>query len=944
LREKLLLLGPWAVALVTLGGQVWAQEAGLRAATGGAAGHRLVVLPKKGSGLYSWALPVTLGGLLQQAQVDTWGMERVAELLKKRGLGDLGGGLPDNWDEEARNAVAEAGQTGKDKGFVLVASWNTREPQEKWGDDTQFWLDAKLQQGEEVRWETRLPQDAGKSYRLGDYDVAVRDLAEMVLATVNPTGAQQAKGSEVWAQRVTLAQVRLLAEAERDVAAGKLEDARTKLGQAQAAAKGQEGSLLALRRLIEVNEALCRQDPGKAGDIGQQAERDGLALAAQGAKTEAWGMLLAAEGRRLQGKWKEAAPAYFAWVQYLVDEKMMQAEEVAPEGLREELNSRRPDVWKRVKGAGEEAAWWGTVGLAVYRSVSGGLAQAIVDRAVECAQKEPDEKARAEALYVLAGQAEYRSDFAGEEGLYKKAIEILEKAAPASLDCAKVYRDLGGAYLIRGDLKGGEEWLGKARAIYERLAAGSGDCARTYNLLGAACLERRDLDGGLEWLQKALAICEKVAPGSLTCAESYSKIAAIYTMAHDFDRALELSRKALEIQERLAPWSLDCGVSYGNIGMIYFARGDFDRALEGLQKAMAIDEKLAPGSPNCATDYDNIASAYGQKGEVDRALEWYRKALAIRERVVPGSPECATTYNNLGTTYLMKGDPDRALEWYQKAVEIRERVTPGSAGCASTYNNMGAAYETKGDAGRALEFYEKALAIRERVAPDSPACATSYNNVAKLLADKGEMDRALELFRKAAVIHERLEPGSVECAETYNNIALLYAFKDDLASAVEWEKKALGVREKLAPKSEEYAAGANLAGSCLVMLGKAEEALPFLTQALAIAPRQPAASVALAFAYIALQRLDDARAVIEDICGMDKETLAGMMARRGPRLAKQLLDGGNPGGYYLIGRVWEAAGKTEDAAGAYETFLKKAKADHPWRGDAEGRLKKLKGG
>ena len=146
-------------------GRAWASS--VEMSSGGEGLHfGLAVMPEEGSGAYSWALPVTLSGLLKQARVNALTTEDLAALLKKQGLRDLGNGLPQKWDEAAVKAASSAGQVSKETGYVLLASWNTNDPRDKWGDDTQFWLEARLQQGDRALFDTT--QRPPRYYRLAD--------------------------------------------------------------------------------------------------------------------------------------------------------------------------------------------------------------------------------------------------------------------------------------------------------------------------------------------------------------------------------------------------------------------------------------------------------------------------------------------------------------------------------------------------------------------------------------------------------------------------------------------------------------------------------------------------------------------------------------------------------------------------------------------------------
>jgi tetratricopeptide (TPR) repeat protein len=642
-------------------------------------------MPEEGSGAYSWALPVTLSGLLKQARVNALTTEDLAALLKKQGLRDLGNGLPQKWDEAAVKAASSAGQVSKETGYVLLASWNTNDPRDKWGDDTQFWLEARLQQGDRALFDTT--QRPPRYYRLADYDAAVRDLAEMVLATVNPGALAKAKESDAWAQRVTLDQVKLLAEAERDVAAGKLVEAGEALSKAQASVQGREGAALAQQRLLEVNEALRKLSPALAQQAEDRAADEVLKRRAARVKEEALDDLTVAEDCRFHDKWREAAPQYFLWVRYVVKQQLMQPGEICPEALRDELKLDEPAVWDKVKASGQEAQWWSSVALALYRGGSGALAAPLAERAEECAKRETDDSARADALEVLAAQAGLRSAFLDEERDLLAAVALHEKHESGSVACAKSYDDLAWMYRVRGDLKQAAEWYEtKAMPTWDKLPpeARDLDYARACNGLGSVYYDRyvlgadrADLDLALQWFRQALTLREDLAPGSLECAKSYNNMALTYLARDELDEALTWHMRALAIREKQAPGALDCAQSYSNLGVVCGEKEDYEHAVEWYQKALAIYERLSPGSLECAGVYANLGDATRRSGDADGAVRWYQMAAGIQERLAPGSAFCARTYRSLGDACRKLARTDEALDWYEKAKAI-EKLVAGS--------------------------------------------------------------------------------------------------------------------------------------------------------------------------------------------------------------------------------------------------------------------------
>ncbi len=727
----LLLVLPLAVALLAANPS-FCLAAQPQASTGGVLG-RMVSLVERGSGLYSWALPVTLSGLLKEAQVETVSSEEaVASVLQAQGLADLSQGLPKEWGPAALKAAARAGSTGQSAGYVLIASWNTRVPQNQWSETTEFWLKARLLKGDAIVFDTtRLPGEADKFYHLADYDLAVRDLAEKVLATVNPAELDQARSRQLWGQHITMTQVRLLAEAEQDIVAKRYDDARRKLGQAQAAATGKEGSLLALRRLIEINQVLATRDPSSAAGLGRQAEDQGDVLEAEGQRTAAWGSLMKAEGRRLQGKWPEAAPAYFSWIQYLIEQKLLQPADVEPDAVRTQLDSRSPHLWEKLTTPSLEAAWWSTVALALYRGLSGDLANPFFERAVACAARETDPSSRGIALVAIAQQQERACDLDAAEKQYLAALKVL---APACADTET--------------------------------------CAAAYNGLGRIADARGDADAALKWLDRAMDI-RKSNPGSREWAANANDIAVARLHHHDVDLALEWSNKARGALEGTAPASLDLARVYSTLGEVQMERGQTEEAEKVLSDAMHIIDDVAPGSPEYTRVAENLGDVYRRKGDRVKAARFYGKALNSAG-FAPGPTPARQKLPDLDSDGNLTFTSARGGDAKQQAFADDTADLPSLDNVSQSFASEGLDLLLRNLAGKALRPLQSAAEI----APDDPRAqsglAWGYVALRRLPEAAPVIDKVCALGRKALAAlmsawHEKFERLAKQLLDAVDN-------------------------------------------------------------------------------------------------------------------------------------------------------------------------------
>ena len=442
-----------------------------------------------------------------------------------------------------------------------------------------------------------------------------------------------------------------------------------------------------------------------------------------------------AEGRRLQGKWQEAAPAYFTWIQFLLDQKLMQPEEVYPEVVRADLDSRSPRVWEKLARPTDEAAWWSTVALSLYRGVSADLAKPFFDHASDCAKREADPGSRGLALLAIARQQEAAFDLDAAEKQYLGALKLLEPKAAGGEPCAVAYQGLG------------------------RIADARGDA-----------------DAALKWLNRAMDL-RKSKPASREWASTANDIAVAQLHGHKPDEALAWSNKARHALERIAPASLDLARVYSTLGEVQMERGHTEEALKLFDLALPIVAAVAPGSPEFARVANNLGDVYLNKGERGKALEFYKRALNTKLPSAPVEPrrKLPALVAQSKLSLISTGGPSS-----------KQQLLPDEAASESSgLENVGETNASEGFdlllQGRAQEGLRH-LVLAARLTPDDPRAkadlAWGYVAVRRFIEAQPLLDEVCALSRKAltGIVGDRHEQLAKQLLDAANpNPAGYYA-------------------------------------------------------------------------------------------------------------------------------------------------------------------------
>jgi len=268
-----------------------------------------------------------------------------------------------------------------------------------------------------------------------------------------------------------------------------------------------------------------------------------------------------------------------------------------------------------------------------------------------------------------------------QEVKYHEAKEEYETYIPMGIKDTDILHDYGEMYYRLGEYdKYLEVNTRRLALLLEDSDSNSVEIARAYNEIGGAWQSKGEYDKAIEFYSKSLDIkLATLREQHSSTAISYGNIGEAWRNKGEYDKAIEYYSKALEIQlATLGEQHPDTATSYNNIGAAWQNKGEYNKALEYYTKALKIRlATLGEQHPDTATSYNNIGFPWDNKGEYDKAIEYHSKALEIRLATLGEQhPDTATSYNNIAISYYYLGDFQKAYEYMEKAVRIREVMLP----------------------------------------------------------------------------------------------------------------------------------------------------------------------------------------------------------------------------------------------------------------------------
>ena len=313
------------------------------------------------------------------------------------------------------------------------------------------------------------------------------------------------------------------------------------------------------------------------------------------------------------------------------------------------------------------------------------------------------------------------------------------------------------------------------------------------------------------------------------------------------------------------------------------------------------------------------AASYFEAGDLERAI-------AAQQRVVEiAKTKFSSDDSRLALALLEQAIFLRKLGRHDEAIDVLKKVIQakgvGSEYVAEAYMGLGLIEMDLGDLTAAENYFGKA---RETLAPDrdNPRLLLLYAGLRK---EQANYKSAEALYKRAIHVLTKDPRGMfLELSIAYNNLALMYEKDNNYVLGVSYFKKAIDVARKHLPAGHPGVVTTltNL-GSLYRAMGRYDEARRYLVEAQVLAEQRfgpESIHVASALDHLCLLQRDE-----EDY------DLAARTCERALAIRKKV--NGEDSAAYLntLGNaadVWVKQGKTIRAGRAYETVLKRARAQY----------------
>ncbi|MDX2010378.1 MAG: tetratricopeptide repeat protein [Myxococcaceae bacterium] len=396
----------------------------------------------------------------------------------------------------------------------------------------------------------------------------------------------------------------------------------------------------------------------------------------------------------------------------------------------------------------------------------------------------------------------------------KRTIAVESATVERSPDDTEALYRLGLAHLALNDFKRAikalEQLVQKdpesldGKLLLARAYRGANETAKAKELLDKAILAQPD-EPTLRAERGALARSQDEATVAIehygkavelapTDASLRFNLAESLQKASRLDEAIAGYRKALELDSELTAARVNLGKALAEKGLF----GEAKEILVAVSKDTLDD----------AEAHYNLGVILMREGNASSAVKEFERTLAI-------TPKHAQALNNLGVAWDAMADTKKALEYFKKATQADPTF-------AEAFFNTGMSFMKLNKPNEATKAFEAALKLE-------PASTGPYVQLGTLYLKQGKRDRAVEAFKKA-----------IEVAEA----------QDKADSGF----KALLKRNDMRRTTDAYR-GLALA---YLQMGKVDEAVNTLKQAVDKMPKDGSARLALGEALLAQQNYDGA--------------------------------------------------------------------------------------
>jgi protein O-GlcNAc transferase len=397
-------------------------------------------------------------------------------------------------------------------------------------------------------------------------------------------------------------------------------------------------------------------------------------------------------------------------------------------------------------------------------------------------------------------------------GRADEAAALLMQALKSKPRDAMLLGGLGLARLMQADAPGAEQ------ALRSALKWGNRDDALLHMRLGMALGAQGRTAEAITELKRASALAPDNPEAMLNLANALAESGQ--------------AAEAENLLRRVLTRKPDHGDARFNLGTLYTRLGRLD-------EAVAEFRKLLTHYPDNADAHNNLGIVLERQAQWEAAAEAYRKALTLEGNHL-------SALNNLGNVLRSQRRAEEAAEHYARAMNIAPAHADG-------YLNMGMLRAGQNQLKEASEWFRKALAV-------DPLCLEAAINLGEALRQTGALADAMNAFRKALSI----DSGSVIAL---NGLGNLLRMQSQLGEAAECYLRAM----RAAPQNPD---GFLNLGVLRAQQGQFDEACVLLRQAVKVDSSCTPAQFKLAEALKVSGRLDESKAVYQQLLLLQPENIA----------------------------------------------------------------------
>ncbi len=255
----------------------------------------------------------------------------------------------------------------------------------------------------------------------------------------------------------------------------------------------------------------------------------------------------------------------------------------------------------------------------------------------------------------------------------------------------------------------------------------------------------------------------------------------------------------------------------------------------------------------------------------------YRGEISFYSHIVSLNPETLFVHHNLTKALIDAGRPAQALAVSRTAVEQRPDT-------ADVHDAQGAALFALGRLDEAEKSFRRALEL-------DPDDMNTRHNMAETLREQGRFEESIPWYRSVLDIDPEFEPAHTGMGE-----ALFHMGRYE--PAVESLRKGVSLQPDAAPIKSFY-----LLAEGLRRQHRNEEAIEAYRNVLEIDPKYAAAHSGIGYAWLGLERYEDALASLMQSVSLQPES---------PDAADR---------HAAMGRAYQQLGRWEEAANQYERAL-----------------------